>query len=268
MIIEEIQCKTLLQKCGFGFAEYSINPYEGCRFGCVYCYVKALRHYRKQENPAEWGGFARAKTNAAAVLQKEMKRIAADARIAIGTATDPWQPLEKRYRITRAILEVLWYYTNPVSITSRSPLMIRDIPLMKEFVNLRVNLSLPVFDDRVRKIFEPNAPSIPSRLKALEALQQAGIPFRIFWCPLLPGVVDNEATVRAYLHQVSHLGVESLVCEPMRHLEVLGSEYAQRMARYRSAGLDHEPRLNRAEFLALIRGVADDYGLTVYVPGG
>jgi DNA repair photolyase len=265
--IEEIECKSLLQKCDAGFADYTINPYEGCGMGCSYCYVPVLRSYRGQESPAPWGRFVRVKKNAAEVLQREMKRTAPDARIVIGTATDPWQPLEKVYCVTRSVLEVLWYYSNPVSLTTRSPLLMRDISLLQEMENVRVNLSLPTFDDRVRRIFEPEATAIPGRLAALRALQTAGVRYCVFFCPILPGVMDNEIALHDYFRRASECGISELVCGTLRHLNVLRRDYERRIADYLKLGLSDGKRLAAPQLWTCIRRLAANYKIKIWGAG-
>jgi len=262
--VEEIECKSLLQKCNIGFAEYTLNPYEGCGMGCSYCYVPALRSYRGQESPAPWGRFVRVKKNAAEVLQREMKRISSNDRIMIGTATDPWQPLEKVYRITRCVLEVLWYYGNPVSLTTRSPLLLRDIPLLQEMENVRINLSIPTFDDRIRRIFEPEASAIPGRVAALQALQAAGVRHCVFFCPILPGVMDNEPAVRDYFRKASEYGVTEMVCGTLRHLPVFRRDYERRMSNYLKLGLSDGSRLSAKRLWEAIHRMAAYYGIKVW----
>lgn len=265
--IEEIECKSLLQKCSAGFADYTLNPYEGCGMGCSYCYVPALRSYRGQESPAPWGRFVRVKRNAAQVLQREMRRIPSDTRIMIGTATDPWQPLEKVYRITRSVLEVLWYYSNPVSLTTRSPLLMRDIPLLQEMEHVRVNLSIPTFDDRIRRIFEPESSAIPGRVAALQALQSAGIRHLVFFCPILPGVMDNEPAIRDYFREAAEYGVKELVCGTLRYLPVFRRDYEARMSEYLKLGLGDGSRLSGNNLWKCIRRLAASYGIKVWGTG-
>src|SRR6185295_1616476 len=109
LTITERDCKTLLQKSRSSWADYTLNPYVGCAFGCAFCYVPSLRKFRGQEWET-WGQWAEIKTNAAEVLRREMPKIPPEAVIGIGTATDAWQPAEKQHGITRAILEVLVDY--------------------------------------------------------------------------------------------------------------------------------------------------------------
>src|SRR5690348_2149345 len=99
--VEEIECKTILNKSVMEFADYTLNAYLGCAFACSYCYVPAMRARRGQVDDKPWGGWVQVKVNAADVLRRQMLRIPAEARIAIGTATDSWQPLEKKYGIAR-----------------------------------------------------------------------------------------------------------------------------------------------------------------------
>src|SRR2546423_12538889 len=120
--VTEIECKTILNKSVMPFADYTLNAYQGCAFACSYCYVPVMRARRGQEDEQGWGRWVQVKVNAADILRRQMLNIPMEARIAIGTATDSWQPLDKKYEIARKILQELSYYPNPVSLLTRSPL--------------------------------------------------------------------------------------------------------------------------------------------------
>ncbi|HXG23472.1 MAG TPA: hypothetical protein VNJ09_02870, partial [Chthonomonadales bacterium] len=131
----EVECKTILNRCTMPFADYTLNAYQGCAFGCSYCYVPVMRRRFRLEDEQKWGGWVQVKINAPEVLRRQMQQVPMEARIAIGTATDSWQPLEKRYGIARRILEELSYYPNPVRIVTRSPLLLRDIDILRRMAD-------------------------------------------------------------------------------------------------------------------------------------
>ncbi len=245
--VREIRCKTILNRSTMGFAEYTVNAYQGCAFGCSYCYVPVMRARRGQMSPEPWGAWVEVKTNAADVLRRQMLNVEPEARISIGTAADSWQPVERKYGVAREVLHELGYYPNPVQVVTRSPLLMRDIDMLQRIPNVWVGISIPTFDDAVRRVFEPNAPTIPARARLVRALAEAGINVRLFWCPLLPGVTDNARAAREYLEEAALLGVRKVFCETMNYGETLGKEIAQRRSRWLATSDGHEePSLSRA----------------------
>ncbi|HLV80911.1 MAG TPA: radical SAM protein [Chthonomonadaceae bacterium] len=216
------------------FTDYALNPYSGCAFGCSFCYVPSLRKFRGQE----WetlGKWAQIKTNALEILHKELAKIGPEARIMIGTATDAWQPVEKIAKVTRALMEELARHPNPVSLLTRSPLLLRDIPILQQMAEERrvtVGVSLSTFDERARRVFEPRAPAVAGREYLIKALITAGIPTRLFWAPLLPGVSDNAEAVKDYLRRAEELGVRRVFCDLLNYRETMGTGYAERLRAY------------------------------------
>ena len=161
--------------------DYSFNPYVGCYHGCAFCYVPRLL----QIDRAEWGTSVVVKRNAASVLAKETRRLP-KGLVAISTATDPYQFVEGKYRITRHALEVLLRADWPVSVLSRSPLMLRDVDLFTRFRSIEVGMSVPTLDDQARALLEPWAPPIEGRLRCLRALADAGLPTFVGFAPAYP----------------------------------------------------------------------------------
>ncbi len=271
--ISATACKSLLQKSKMGFTDYALNPYSGCAFGCSFCYVPSLRRFRGQEWQT-WGAWVQAKTNAMDVLRRELARIAPDARITIGSATDAWQPVEKQFGLTRAILEELAHHPNPVSIITRSPLLLRDIPILQRMADhggVHVGLSLSTFDDRARRCFEPGAPSVAGREHLARALLAAGIPMSLFWMPLLPGVSDNAEAVEDYLRRAADLGVRRVVCDLLNYRETMGAGYAERLRAYYAAvatstGQENRgrPALGRAALAREISRWAERYHIACH----
>ncbi len=132
-----------------------------------------------------WGTFVDAKVNAPEVLRRQLRR-ASRGSVLVGTVTDPYQPLERRYRLTRRCLEALAERQLPVNVLTRSPLCVRDVDVFLRFQDISVGLSIPTDREDVRKRFEPHAPPIPARVEALRALHRAGVATYVFAGPLLP----------------------------------------------------------------------------------
>jgi DNA repair photolyase len=183
MIIREIFVKTVLTKTGIEGYEYCINPFVGCAHGCRYCYATFMKRFTGHMEP--WGEFVDVKVNAPDVLRRQLRR-ARRGSVLIGTVTDPYQPAEKHYGITRGCLEALLERQFPVNILTRSPLVIRDMDLFKQFEDISVGLSVTTDREAIKNIFEPKSPSIKSRVVALKALHKKGIPTYAFIGPMLP----------------------------------------------------------------------------------
>lgn len=181
--IREILAKNVLTKTGIEGYDYCINPYVGCAHGCRYCYASFMKRFTGHMEP--WGEFVDVKVNAPEVLYRQLRR-ARKGSVLIGTVTDPYQPVEKSYRITRRCLEALLEYQFPINILTRSPLVERDVDLFKQFNEISVGLSITTDREEIRRIFEPHSPSIESRTKALKMLHDHGIPNYIFVGPMLP----------------------------------------------------------------------------------
>ncbi len=231
--ITETFCKTILNRSKVGASDYTLNAYQGCAFGCAYCYVPVIRGFRGVADPAPWGGWVQVKVNAPDVLRRQMLSAPSDAKILIGTAADSWQPLEKQYQISRRLLEELALYPNPVSILTRSPLLLRDMDILLRMPSLTVGVSIPTFDDTARRIFEPYAPAIPGRVHLVRRLAEAGLKPRLFWCPILYGVSDTPEAVRDYFEHAAQSGVERIVCDRMNYARILAKPHMRLLAEYR-----------------------------------
>jgi DNA repair photolyase len=190
MKVREIFSKTILTKTAISSFDYCINPYVGCGHGCRYCYASFMKRFTGHLEP--WGEFVDVKVNAPNILRKQLKR-ARPGSVSLSTVTDPYQPVEKRYELTRGCLESLLDQQFSVSILTRSPLCLRDIDLFKQFKSIEVGFSITTHDDNIKKIFEPHSPSIQSRVKALETLRQEKIGTYAFIGPMLP--LDSKPLV-------------------------------------------------------------------------
>jgi DNA repair photolyase len=196
--IREIQCKTLLRRLDFGRREleYTANLYKGCTHGCVYCYAPSLVH-----DDRRWGSFVDVKVNAPATLRREL-RVAAKAPVFLSSASDPYQPVEARYKLTRRCLEELHASAFPVVILTRSPLVLRDVGILKAMEWVRVGCSISTASDR---FYEPGVPPLERRLETLRALSDAGIMTWVSLAPVVPGIMTFE--VEDLLSKLRDIGV-------------------------------------------------------------
>jgi DNA repair photolyase len=211
LLVEPEDARSILrpqkdERYGFGFA---LSPYRGCGHGCRYCYVR--EYPNALHRPEDWGGWVAPKLNAPELLWSQRHRLH-QARVFMASATDPYQPLERQFRLSRRCLEVLLLCpTTEVIVHTRSPLVLQDLELLKAFGDrLSVGLSIPTDDDTVRQVVEPHAPAIPSRWAAAERLAAAGLQVTIGVAPLL-AVHDARAFARrARASGVSHAWVGGL----------------------------------------------------------
>lgn len=186
--VSEIHAKGILTRSRIPSVDYSLNPYVGCYFGCRYCYASFMRRFTNHKEP--WGEFVDVKINAPEVLEKEIQR-AKPGRIMMSLVTDPYQPIEKRYELTRRCLQVFLklgykFEEFSLSILTRSALVLRDTDLLKRIPNLEVGLTVTTDNEAIRKIFEPKAHSIQSRIETLWRLKACGIKTYAFIGPMLP----------------------------------------------------------------------------------
>lgn len=189
-------CKTIMVRSSIVSVDYAINPYIGCEHGCVYCYARFMS--RLGHTGEEWGSFVDVKVNALERLRAEAPRRRRGI-VLLSSVTDPYQPLERKFELTRGSLKVLLDHQFPVEILTKSDLVLRDLDLLNRFDNCDVGLTITTIDEEVRQIFEPRASSIQSRLKALRELSDAGVETYAFLGPLLP--------------HISERGLESLIDE-------------------------------------------------------
>ncbi|MDY8107922.1 PA0069 family radical SAM protein [Fulvimarina sp. 2208YS6-2-32] len=174
----------------------SINPYRGCEHGCVYCFARPSHAYMGLSAGVDFESKLFAKPNAAQLLERELSRPGYEVRsIAIGTNTDPYQPIEKRYGIMREILEVLEAANHPVGIVTKSALVLRDIDILARMADkglARVALSVTTMDRKLARTMEPRASTPDKRIDAIKQLNDAGVPTMIMTAPIIPGLTDSE----------------------------------------------------------------------------
>jgi DNA repair photolyase len=175
--------------------EWSLNPYMGCVHRCTFCYVRFFERRADRPSDDRYGRSIRVKVNVAEVLRRELARPSWKGEpVAIGAATDPYQPAEGRYRLTRACLEALAEARNPFSVITRGPLIVRDLDVLQEAAQraeVSVTFSVPTLDERVWRTTEPGTAPPRQRLRALKALVDAGIRAGVGMAPILPGISDH-----------------------------------------------------------------------------
>ncbi|MBI5074467.1 MAG: radical SAM protein [Nitrospirae bacterium] len=182
-IIREIQAKSILSKSGIPGADYCINAYVGCAHACIYCYATFMKKYTGHAEA--WGSFVDVKVNAAELLRKQLSK-AKRGHVMVSSVTDAYQPVELKYRLTRQCLEILQAHQFPVGILTKSPLVLRDLDIIKRFDEIEVGLTISTDDEKMRKIFEPGAPPIEARISTLRTLKERGVKTYAFVGPMLP----------------------------------------------------------------------------------
>ncbi len=191
----EEPCRSALNRVrGMPFG-WSLNPYMGCAHRCTFCYVRAFEARADRPWDDRYGASIRVKTNVAAVLRRELARPSWQREgVVVGAATDPYQPAEGRYRLTRACLEVFAEAANPFAIITRGPMIVRDLDVLAEAArraDVSVTFSVPTLDAEVWRRTEPGTAPPHQRLRALSQLVDAGIKVGVGMAPILPGISDK-----------------------------------------------------------------------------
>ena len=192
----EQPCKSALNPVkGMGF-KWSLNPYMGCAHRCTFCYVRAFERRADRPSDDRYGRSIRVKTNVAEVLRRELARASwKREHVAVGAATDPYQPCEGRYKLTRACLEAFADAANPFSIITRGPMILRDLDVLTRAARaaeLSITFSIPTLDEEVWRKTEPSTAHPRQRLRAVKELVDAGLRVGVGMAPVLPGISDRE----------------------------------------------------------------------------
>jgi DNA repair photolyase len=209
----EIQARSILNrtKPNMPFA-WTVNPYRGCEFGCKYCYARYTHEFMGMEDGEDFENKIYAKAASAELLRRELKKIPKRDSIAIGTATDPYQPAERRYERTRAILQVFAAERGRrVSITTKSDLVTRDLDLLREVAAgnvLDINLTITTLDAELARGLEPRAPRPDLRIDALRKLAAAGICAGVFPNPVMPLITDSDENLEEVARTATEAGAK------------------------------------------------------------
>lgn len=190
IVVGQRSARTILGKSGIPGVRYCINPYLGCEHACAYCYADFMARYSGHAEP--WGSFVDVKVNALEVLGRELLRArqkgGKNLRVMLSSVTDPYQPLEARWKLTRGCIEMLLAHGFGVDILTKSPLVLRDLDLFEAASpgQVEVGMTVTTDDDSIRAAFEPHAPTIAARIHALKTLHERGIKTYVFVGPILP----------------------------------------------------------------------------------
>ncbi|MBI3725729.1 radical SAM protein [bacterium] len=207
----DLPCRSVLNKCSARSMpfEFTINPYRGCEFGCTYCYARSTHEYLDLGTGTDFESKIFVKREAPAIVARELARAARRGRgrkrgpIAIGTATDPYQPAERRLGLTRAILEEIARHPGlSLSVTTKSDLIVRDADVLEEIArrsSLHVNITITTLDADLARTLEPRAPHPEKRVRAVAALSSRGIRAGVFCMPILPFLTDDPLALRRLL---------------------------------------------------------------------
>jgi DNA repair photolyase len=219
----ETQAKSVLNAVqGMGF-RWSANPYRGCVHGCHYCFARRYHAYLDLDTGEDFTGVIIVKVNAVEVLRRELSRSSwRRESVAVGTATDPYQPIEGRYRLTRGMLEALADARTPASVVTKGPMVIRDrdvLAAVRDRAGVSVCVSLTTLDQDLWRRLEPGTAPPRQRLRAVAALATAGIPVGVLLAPIVPGLTTDRANLEAVVresasHGANFLGAGVLHLEP------------------------------------------------------
>jgi len=214
--INLLQAKTILTKSGLPGSDWVINPYNGCLFGCLYCYAAQIARWKHPNE--EWGTYLDVKNNAPELLAKELTRLYRRRKtknfgsIFFSSVTDPYLGMEAKYQLTRQCLNVLadFGYSGRIAIQTKSSLVTRDIDLLKRLKNITVGFTVTSLDDQVSRFLEVQAPPTSSRLQAMKKLSRAGISVYAFIGPILPYFINNSVKINKLLDKLQSAGVKEV----------------------------------------------------------
>jgi DNA repair photolyase len=271
----EERCRSALNRVrGMPFA-WSLNPYTGCAHRCTFCYVRAFELRADRPSDDRYGRSIRVKTNVAGVLARELARPSwRGDGIAIGAATDPYQPAEGRYRLTRACLEALAAASNPFSLITRGPLIVRDVDVLQEAARraeVSIVFSVPTLDAAVWQTTEPGTAPPRQRLRALRVLIDAGVKAGVGLAPILPGLSDHPEQLAEVVKAAREAGATSVWANLLylgpgtreHFLEALARDWPDELERYERLyeGRAYLPRREVEPVREQVRALARRHGI-------
>src|SRR6266852_3641866 len=216
-----LQARSLLNRCTGERMPFTwtINPYRGCEFGCRYCYARYTHEFMEMRDGMEFEQKIYVKQHAAELLRQELRRVKPGESIALGTATDPYQPAEKRYEVTRGILEEFARHRGfELGIVTKSNLVVRDLDLLREVAKtneLSVHVTITTLDTDLARILEPRAPRPDLRLDAVRTLSAAGLRVGLSCSPVVPGITDSPADLEALVRAAAEAGADYVFANPL-----------------------------------------------------
>jgi DNA repair photolyase len=254
---------------------WTINPYRGCEFACKYCYARYTHEFMEMRDGVDFEQKIFVKQHAADLLRQELHHVKPGEEIAIGTATDPYQPAERRFEVTRAILEEFARHRGlEIGIVTKSNLVLRDIDVLKQVAEtnrLYINITITTLKVELARILEPRAPRPDLRLEAVQKLNQAGIAAGVICAPVLPGITDSAHDLEALVRATAHAGgkyvsANSLFLKPCSaavFLPFLEKEFPQLVESYKKRFKDRAflPESYRKPLSQLMNRLRQKYGI-------
>ncbi|HKS43178.1 MAG TPA: DUF5131 family protein [Blastocatellia bacterium] len=236
-----------------GMGGFTLNPYVGCPVGCAYCYVPHMAH--KQLEDRKWGTYVDVKEGAPELLEQQLARKRQPARIFMSTATDPYQPAEERYQITRRMLEVFERHPkHSLFILTKQSLVERDIDILTRLPRVAVGMSISIMNDNLARVIEPWAPVTSERLAVIKRLSEAGIPTYLLWAPAFVPLPMTDQFVRGAICAIAESGARALSLDSLNYRSRQPAGLTRRLARE-----GHAPATKAQA--KLIRNEADRRGL-------
>src|SRR5713226_5288788 len=248
----EIQVKSVLSRVqGMPF-KWSINPYRGCSHGCKVCYARLTHWYLDQDGVNNWSSRIFVKVNAPEVLRHELAHHSwTREEVHLGTATDPYQPAEGAYKISRQILEALLAAQTPASIVTRSTMVVRDVDILTQMARrpgAMVCFSIATMDAAVAREIEPDVPPPVRRLEALRSLAQAGVPVAVLLAPVIPRITDHPKQLAAVVEAAKEYGASSLWTNALHLGDVTRQAFFQYLEQRRPELIPEYERMYRGKY--------------------
>ena len=274
-----LPAKSLLNRCVSNRSmpfTWTINPYRGCEFGCRYCYARYTHEFMEMRDGMEFEQKIYVKQQATELLRRDLRRVKADEAIAIGTATDPYQPAERRYEITRGILQEFARHRGyEVSIITKSNMMVRDIELLQAVAKTNrfsVHVTVTTLDVELARILEPRAPRPDLRMDAVRALSQAGLRVGVSCSPVVPGITDAPKDLESVIRAAAEAGAQYVFANPLFlkpcsaavFLPFLEQNFPRLATNYRQRYQDRAflPAAYGKRLAELVKRLREKYGIT------
>jgi DNA repair photolyase len=244
----EITCKSAVHRVqGMPYLKWSLNPYGGCVHRCRFCFAVQYRVVAEQGTQQDFGTRLFVKTNFVEVLARELRRPGLQGEhLTLGTATDPYQPVEGRYRLTRGALQLMRDHANPMSLLTKSPLIVRDVDVLASLARIasaEVFFSITTVDLDLWRTVEPGTANPFNRLRAMRSLREAGVTAGVMMAPILPGITDSAESIEGVAAAAREHGAATFSTAALRlaphvkefYLGFIGDEYPDLLARYERA---------------------------------
>jgi DNA repair photolyase len=273
-----LPARSLLNRCTSRRVPFTwtINPYRGCEFACKYCYARYTHEFMEMRDGLDFERKIYVKQQAAWLLRRDLKKVKPGEEIAIGTATDPYQPAEKRYQVTRGILEELALHRGlEIGMVTKSELIVRDADLLREVARnnaLFVNVTVTTLDAKLARILEPRAPRPDLRLEAVGKLNAAGVNTGVICAPVLPKITDSPSALEALVRATKQAGGKYIYANPLFlkpcsatiFLPFLEKEFPHLVADYRKrfGGRAFVSQAYSKRISELIAGLRKKYGIS------